>query len=155
MKLRVTLFLVFIIVSGCSLKTNDERQIQTAITEFMAAVTNRDENGAKVILLDLAGFKTLNPDVSSRVDAESFTDAVLSDLISNYREMSVFFAGKTVKVTGVRTGGQWYQYKGFQAFQDNVVSLKVDGEDIQFTIRGLVRIGNDWKIVDLSNTGLF
>jgi len=154
MKLRV-LILLSLVLSGCGLQTNDERQIKSTVAVFMQAVTNKDEAGAKEILLDLAGFRTLNPDVSSRVDAESFTDAVLSDLISNYREMTVYFAGKTVKVKGVRTGGQWYQYKGFQAFQDNVVDLNVDGENIQFTIHGLVRLGDSWKIVDLSNTGLF
>lgn len=155
--MRITALTVaaVILLSGCSLKTNEERQIEKTVDDFMQAVTRGDDTAAKDVLLDLGGFRTLNPDVSARVDADSFTDAVLSDLLTNYRQMASMFGGKGIKVTAVTLGGQWYQYKGFPAFKDNTVEMKVDGEVVNFIIRGLVRIGDKWRIVDLSDNGLF
>jgi len=155
MKLGIPLLLSLVLFTGCSLKTNEERQILIIVTDFMKAVQNDDETAAQAILLDLSAFRTLNPDVSARVDASSFTDGVLSDLISNYRNMVGYFNHKKIIVKSLRLGGSWYQYKGFPAFKDNVIELQVEEETVEFTIRGLVRVGDKWRIVDLSDNGLF
>jgi len=143
------------LLSGCNFQTNEEINMKKMVEEFVSAVQHNDENRATEILLDLAGFRTLNPDVSARVDAGSFTDAVLSDLVANFRNMEAYFRGKTLKVKSFTTGGQWYQYKGFSSFKDNVVVVDANGEDVEFIIRGIVRIGEKWRIVDLSDNGLF
>lgn len=137
------------------MQTNEEINMKKMVEEFVSAVQRDDEAVASDILLDLAGFRTLNPDVSARVDAGSFTDAVLSDLIQNFRNMGALFRGKTLTVKSFTPGGIWYQYKGFSSFKDNVVVLDVNGEEVEFVIKGIVRIGEKWRIVDLSDNGLF
>jgi len=146
---------LLILISGCNFQTNEEINMKKMVEEFVWAIQHNDENKAHDILLDLAGFRTLNPDVSSRVDAASFTDAVLDDLVSNFRNMEAYFHGKTLKVKTFTLGGQWYQYKGFSSFKDNVVVVVADGEEVEFMIKGIVRIGEKWRIVDLSDNGLF
>ncbi len=155
MSLRTLPLVIILVLSGCDFKTNEELQMQKMVSDFMVAVQNNDESAAHSILLDMAGFRTLNPDISARVDASSFTDAVLSDLVTNFREMNSFFQGKKVKVTAFHIGGQWYQYKGFPAFKDNEVELDADGETVKFTIRGIVKLDDKWRIVDLSDNGLY
>ncbi len=143
------------LVSACNFQTNEELKMKQTIADFVSAIQHDDENMATEILLDLAGFRTLNPDVSARVDAGSFTDAVLDDLVSNFRNMEAYFRGKILKVKSFTPGGQWYQYKGFSAFKNSVVVVEADGQDVEFVIRGMVRIGEKWRIVDLSDSGLF
>lgn len=154
MKLRLlTLFLPLLLV-GCNMQTNEERELQVSMGTFVHAIQANDENAAKTILLDLNGFQKLNPDVGARTDASSFTEAVLDDLVSNFRGLVTYFNGKQLVFKSCRTGGQWYQYKGFSAFRDNVVTITVDGEEVQFTVKGLVRIEDKWRIVDLTDNGL-
>lgn len=156
MKVRTLILLPLLtLFVSCNFQTNEEIQMKQTIVDFVSAVQHNDENRAQEILLDLTGFRTLNPDVSSRVDAGSFTDAVLADLIVNFRNMEAYFRGKTLKVKSFTPGSQWYQYKGFAAFKDNIVVVEADGEDVEFIIRGIVRLGEKWRIVDLSDNGLF
>ncbi len=143
------------LLSACNFQTNEELNMKKMVVDLLTAVQHDDENLAHEILLDLASFRSLNPDVSARVDAGSFTDAVLSDLVINFRNMEGLFRGKTLVLKSFTPGGQWYQYKGFSAFKDNVVVITADGEDVEFIIRGIVRINEKWRIVDLSDNGLF
>ncbi len=157
MKARIlVIFIPFIIlISSCTFMTNEERTIRMMVQEFMTAVQNNDEAAAHEILLDLKGFQILNPDVSARMDAESFTDAVLSDLTTNFRNFVKYFDGKDIKLKSFHLGSQWYQYKGFPAFKDSEVTVKAGDQTVEFVIKGIVKVDNKWRIVNLSDNGLF
>jgi hypothetical protein len=153
--LLVLLLPAALLLNGCNFETDEELAIKKMIADYLLAVQTTDEGLAHDILLDLAGFRLLNPDVSARMDAGSFTDAVLSDLVISFRNTASFFRGKTLKVKSFTLGGQWYQYKGFAAFKDNVVLIDADGEEVEMLIRGIVKLNDKWRIVDLSDNGLF
>lgn len=145
-----------ILIAGCGkMMTNEERAVKKMVEEFVHAIQEGDDGLAQEYLMDVKSFHLLNPDVSARVDAESFIDAVLSDLMTNYRNMVKFFGGRNLKVKKFVLGSPWYQYKGFAAFRDNVVVVRAGNEDVEFVIRGIVKIGDKWRIVNLSDTGLF
>lgn len=154
-KFRALMLLSLPLLVGCNFQTNEERAIQQMVADYLVAVQSNDESTAYGIVLDLAGFRALNPDVSARLDASAFTDAVLSDLITNFRQMVSYFGGKELKLKSLQLGPQWYQYKGFPAFKDNSVVLIADGQRVEMTIRGIVRIDGRWRIVDLNDNGLF
>lgn len=141
---------------GCGkMVTNEELTIRKTLEEFIHAVQENDEGKAQEYLLDLTSFTLLSPDVAARVDAETFIDAVLSDLITNFRQMVKFFGGRNLKVKKFILGDPWYQYKGFPAFKNNVLVVRAGSEDVEIIIRGIVKVGDRWRIVDLSDTGLF
>ncbi|MBM3327590.1 MAG: hypothetical protein FJY65_11585 [Calditrichaeota bacterium] len=151
----LSISLISIVIANCTFMTNEERNIKLMVQEFMTAVQNNDDRSAHEILLDLKGFQILNPDVSARMDAESFTDAVLADLVTNYNNFVRYFDGKDIRVTKFHLGSQWYQYKGFPSFKDSQITVKAGNETVEFVIRGIVKIDNKWRIVNLSDNGLF
>ncbi|MFN3821481.1 MAG: hypothetical protein ACK4OO_04035 [bacterium] len=145
-----------VVLLGCGkMVTNEELTIRKMLEEFIHAVQENDEGLAQEYLLDLKSFTLLSPDVAARVDAETFIDAVLTDLLTNYRNLVRFFGGRNLKVKKFILGDPWYQYKGFPAFKNNVLVVRAGNEDVQLVIRGIVKVGDRWRIVDLSDTGLF
>ncbi len=145
-----TTALLILFAAGCDMSPPDEREIKDMLEIFVAALERGDEGLARTCLLDVEGFQTLNPDVSARVDAESFMETSMAELIHNYRDLSRYFRGRTLELKDVAIGTQWYQYKGRQAFKDTDVTLKADGEEVHFKIRGIVKIDTKWRIADLS-----
>ncbi|MBM3329667.1 MAG: hypothetical protein FJY67_09400 [Calditrichaeota bacterium] len=155
LRLQIVPLAALLAFSGCTFMTNEERLIRETVQQLLTAAQNNDEDAAHAILLDVNGFMTLNPDAGVRSDAAAFSDAVLSDLITNFRNMVKFIDGKEVKVKRFHLGSQWYQYKGFPAFKESQATISVEGESADFTIRGMVKINNQWRVVDLSDNGLF
>lgn len=140
------------LIGGCSLEAPDEKAIRQMLETFFTSVGNNDEQLARAILLDRNLIVELNPDVSARVDAESYEESLVADIIERYRDFVRHFQGRMIKVKRVNLGTVWYQYKGRQAFKDTQVILETDGEEFPVTIRGIVRAGDRWRIVDLSGS---
>jgi len=151
MKTKLTILLLTLtILCGCHIKTPEEQAIGELLKTFIAAVEKGDETMAKAILMDMETFRTLNPDASARLDADNFSEVAIAECIHNFREMVDYFKGRTLRIKSFQIGDVWYQYKGRQAFKDTEVFLDADGESVGITIRGLVRMGDRWRIVDLS-----
>ncbi len=146
---------VLVLLLSCNLEGPEERAIRQMVETFIAAVDRADNELAYACLLDLQGFELLNPDVGARMDAESFTESVLAELVHEYRNMKQYFEGKDLKLKRFQLGVPFYQYKGHSAFRDNRVVVIANGETVEFTIMGIVRLGDQWRIVDLSGNDLF
>lgn len=140
---------IIFLFNGC-LMDADEKEIAEMLKVFVVSMENRDEGLARACLMDVNGFMVLNPDVSARVDADSFTESVMAELIHNYRALSVYFENRVLKFKSIQIGDQWYQYRGRQAFKDNIMTIKADDNQIEIKIRGIVKIEDKWRIVDLS-----
>jgi len=152
--LRLTV--ISFLLSGCSLSGGpEEMATRQMVGTFIASIDRGDKDLAYACLMDIPAFKTLNPDASARLDAENYSEEVLSNLIDSWRALVTHFEGRSVKMTKFVLGDPWYQYKGHPAFVDNEVTVMVDKEEITFPIRGIVRIGDSWRIVDLSGTDLY
>lgn len=151
MKVQIMVMLLFaMVMGGCSFGDPEEKAIEEMLMTFVAAIQQYDEVLAKALLLDLDGFKELNPDVAARVDAEGFTETVLAELIHTYRDLADYFDGRDLKFERMVLGNSWYQHKGRQAFKDTEIVITADGEEVDIFIKGLVKIDNRWRIVELS-----
>jgi len=151
MKVQILIFLLIVLlISGCNLQGPEERVIQEMLKTFVASIAQGDEDLGRACMMDIDGFRTLNPDVSARTDAESFTETVMAELIHSYRDLKVHFRGRDVKFKRIIIGDPFYQYKGRQAFKDNEIIVESDGQEISIFIKGIVNINNQWRIVDLS-----
>lgn len=156
MKKTLLLLPLLTVISGCGLSGGPEEiAIKQMVTTFIAAIDRNDKDLAYACLLDMNSFMVLNPDASARLDADSFSEEVIADLVHEFQFLVQHFEGRTLKVKKFYLGTPWYQYKGHPAFVDTDVVLSVDGEDVTLPIRGIVRIGDRWRIVDLSGIDLY
>lgn len=156
MKCRFSLCLaLLILILGCQMRSPDEKAIYEMLKTFVSAVEKDDESMAKACLMDLDSFYELNPDVAARVDAESFSATTLAELVHHYRDMADFFNGRLLKLESMQLGSIWYQYKGRQAFKETEIIISADGESVPIVIKGIVRVGDKWLIVDLSGNDMF
>ena len=146
---------LLVLLVGCSLEGPEERAIRQMVETFVAALDKGDDDLASACLLDLQGFKLLNPDVSARVEAESFTASTLAELVQSYRNMKNYFADRDIELKQFQLGVPFYQYKGHSAFRDSRVVVQAGDDKVEFVIMGIVRIGDRWVIVDLSGNDLF
>jgi hypothetical protein len=154
---KITLLLPLLaLFTGCGLTGGPEEiAIKQMVTTFIAAIDKNDKDLAYACLLDMNSFMVLNPDAAARLDADSFSEEVIADLVHEFQYLVGHFEGHTLKVKKFYLGTPWYQYKGYSAFVDSDVVLSVDGEDVTLPIRGIVRIGDRWRIVDLSGIDLY
>lgn len=152
--MKVYFMLVFMaafIFSGCNFRPADEKAVWQMLETFVAALESGDEDLARACLMDLKGFETINPDISTRVDAESFKETMLAELMHAFRDLRSHYSGRSLVMTDLRLGNQWYQYKGRQSFRDNIMTVKVDDiETEEIYIMGLVLINEQWRIVNLT-----
>lgn len=128
----------------------DEKAVKEMLLTFTTALDQDNEDLARACLMDDSSFKTLNPDASSRMDPESFIATVIAALFHDYRDLAVNLRGKDLKMKDFTLGPAWFQYKGRQAFKDNTLVLTADGEILEIPIAGIVKINEQWRIVDLS-----
>ena len=143
-------------LAGCGLYGGpEEKAIRQMVTTFVAAIDRDDKDIAYACLMDMESFRVLNPDASARLDAESFSEEFIADLVHRYQNLVRHFEGRTLEVKKFILGTPWYQYKGHPAFLDTEVTISADGEDVTILIKGIVRIGDRWRIVDLSGTELY
>ena len=151
MKVKIMAAMCLLVFLGsCKLMDPDEKSVREMLKTFTAAIDRDDETMAKACLMDVEGYRILNPDAGARMDPESFIETVLAELIHSYRSLANFFRGREVKFKSLELGAQWFQYTGRQAFKDNTLTVVADGEEVDIPIKGIVRIGNQWRIVDLS-----
>ena len=147
---RKFLLVGLVLLMGCSLEGPEERAIRQMVETFVVSIQQQDDDLAYACLLDLNSFEILNPDVSARVDAESFVASVMAELIGEYREMKSSFGGKEIKLKRFRLGTPFYHYKGHSAFQGNKAIIDVEGVEYSLLIDKIVRVGDKWRIVELS-----
>jgi len=148
-KLVLLLSLVFLLGS-CKFMDPDEKAVSEMLLTFTTALDQDSEDLAKACLMDDSSFKILNPDASARMDPESFIETVIAALFHDYRDLAVNLRGKDMKMKGFTLGHAWFQYKGRQAFKDNILELSADGAIIEIPIAGIVKVNQQWRIVDLS-----
>ena len=148
--LIVVFMLTSLLISGCSLMSSEEKAIMEMLETFTAAIAEGDDDLARACMMDVDCFQTLNPDLNARADAEIYTETVIAELIEGFRDLKQEYRGHELKLKGLRLGNQWYQYKGRQAFKDSYMLIKVDGQDTEILIKGLVLIDQQWRIVNLS-----
>jgi tRNA splicing endonuclease len=153
MKRQTILLLIMpaLLLSGCNLAGPEERAIGQMVETFVHAIDQSDDDLAYACLMDQRAFETLNPSASARVDAESFMDEYMSELIQMYRDLKEKYRGRYIKFKKFRLGTPFYQYKGFSAFKDNEVEITVDGETETINILKIVRVGDRWLIVSLGS----
>lgn len=149
--LIVVVILTSMIVTGCGLMSPDEKAIREMLKTFTAAIAEGDEDLALACMMDVECFHILNPDLNVRTDAESFTETVIAELIEGYRSLKDRYRGQDIKLKSLEVGDQWYQYKGRQAFKDNIMVLEVNGQDVEIPIKGVVMVDQQWRIVSLSS----
>lgn len=154
-RLSIFILVTIFLVTGCNFEGPEEKAVKNLLTAFVSAVDKGDEDIARAILLDRESFHVLNPDASARLDAESFSEEILAEIIQHYRNMVKYFEGRDVKFASFTLGDVWYQYKGRQAFKDTHVIVTADGVEVDFVVRGIVRIEDRWRIVDLSGNPEF
>ena len=159
MKLNLRILIVVALAgiwSGCGLLiSQDEKAIREMLRNFVEALSSGDEVLGRSCLMDIDGYRKLNPSVEARMDAESFTETVFAELVHNYHSLQRQFNGRDLKLVDFKVGTQWYQYKGRQAFRDNYLTIRVDGgEEVEIYIMGLVMIDDQWRIVNLSGIDL-
>ncbi|HHE46511.1 MAG TPA: hypothetical protein ENL08_02250 [Bacteroidetes bacterium] len=144
------IFLLFLLFAlGCHIAGPEEKAIAQMIETFVHAIDRNDDDLGHACLMDQRAFETLNPSVTARVDAESFMDEYMSDLVQSYRDLKQKYEGHDLKFKKFTLGEPFYQYKGFAAFKNNEVSISVDGREETFNILKIVKIGDRWLIVSL------
>jgi len=129
----------------------DEKAIKEMLKTFTAAIADGDDDLGYACMMDVEAFNILNPDLSARVDAESYTETVIAELIEGFRDLKQEYQGHELKLRELKIGDQWYQYKGRQAFKDNIMVVEVDGQEVEIPIKGIVMVGQQWRIVSLSS----
>lgn len=149
----VAAILVIPIFQGCVVGP-EEAAIKKMITTLFSAIQQDDDILASACLLDLEALMILNPEISTRRDPEDYTETVIASVVHEYRLLRDFYAGHELKVTYFQLGTPWYQYKGYPAFRDTNITLSVDGKKVDLVIRGIVKVGDRWIIVDLSGNEL-
>lgn len=147
--LIVVLLLVSLIAVGCTFMSQDEKAIKEMLKTFTAAIASGDDDLAHACMMDVEAFHILNPDLSARVDAESYTETVIAELIEGFRDLKQDYQGHELELKSIRVGDQWYQYKGKQAFKDTIMIVDVDGQEVEIPILGVVLVGQQWRIVSL------
>ena len=146
---------LILLVCGCNMQGPDERAVGEMLETFIAAVERGDEVLARACLMDMDGFHDLNPDAAARLDTESFSESIMAELVHHYRDMVDYFNHRELKLKSFTLGVPWYQYKGRQAFKDTEVIISANDETVIFDVKGIVRINNQWRIVDLSGNEYF
>lgn len=140
-----------LILIGCDMTGPEERAIGEMVKTFIVSIDTGDEDLAYACLMDRDAFDTINPDASVRVDGESYVDSFIADLVHTYRSYVDRYHGSEVKLQKFLLGTIFYQYKGFSAFKDNRVIITVNGAEESIDIGAIVRIGDKWRIVELSS----
>jgi hypothetical protein len=143
--------LTVLFISGCSLPDPEENAIKDLFESFVASIDKGDEVLGKACLLNETGFKELNPTVSERADGDVFTEVELAELFYNYRALLDEYTGRDVKFIDFTIGNLWAQHKGRRAFENNLIRISVNGSESVLSVRGIAKIGDKWKIVELSN----
>ena len=142
--------------AGCGRFAGPEEQaIGEMLRSFVSAVEKDDREMALACLMDQQAFMILNPDAAARTDPDGFAESVIAELVHTYQSMVRHFQGRTLKVKSVRLGTPWYQFKPHPAFRDNELVIDADGEEVVLMIKGVIRIGDRWRIVDLSDLELY
>ena len=155
MKTLLTAAVCVSLLSGCKFAGPEETAIGEMLGSFVNAIAKDDKDIAMQCLMDQKAFMVLNPDAAARGDAEGFTESVVAELVHTYQGMVRHFQGRHISMKSVRLGTPWYQYKPHSAFRDNDLVLDVDGDEITINIKGIVRIDDKWRIVDLSEMELY
>ncbi len=151
MRILIVVMLLSLVISGCTLMSPDEKAIKEMLKTFTAAIADGDDDLGYACMMDVEAFNILNPDLSARVDAESYTETVIAELIEGFRDLKQEYQGHELKLRELKIGDQWYQYKGRQAFKDNIMVVEVDGQEVEIPIKGIVMVGQQWRIVSLSS----
>lgn len=142
-----------ILILGCSLPDPEEIAIKELIDTFVAAIDSGDEGLGRACLLDESGFRLINPNVDDRADGDVFTEVFLAELIYNYRTIAEKYSGLEVKIIDFTLGNIWSQHKGRRAFENSRLKIKVGNSMVELPIKGIVKIEDKWKIIDLSGFG--
>jgi len=144
--LTITIFVV-----GCTLPDAEENAIKELFESFVASIDRGDEFLGKACLLDEPGFIELNPTIGDRADGDVFTEVELAELIHNYRALLEKYERLDVKFIDFTTGNLWAQHKGRRAFENNTIKISVNGSESVMPIKGIAKIGDKWRIVELAN----
>jgi len=149
MRILIVAVLLTSLVVGCSFQSPDEKAIQEMLKTFTAAIAEGDDDLSRACMMDVEAFNVLNPDLSARTDAESYTETVIAELIEGFRDLKQEYQGHELELKGIKIGDQWYQYKGKQAFKNTIMIVEVDGQEVEIPILGVVLVGQQWRIVSL------
>lgn len=140
---------------GCNFAGPEEQAIQKMLGGFVLAVQENDRDLAMACLMDTRSFMSLNPDAAARSDPEGFSESVIAEIVDDYRRMTRHFSGRMLKLKKVRLGTPWYQYKPHASFKDTEMFISVDGENMTIIVKGIVKVDNKWRIIDLSTVELY
>ncbi len=143
-------FVISILFAGCSLPDPELEEIKELIESFVAAIDRGDESLGRACLLDESGFRLLNPNVDERTDGEEFTEVYLAELIYNFRTIVDKYNGRNVEFADFIIGDIWTQHKGRRAFENSRIKIIVDGSTVELPLKGIAKIEDKWKIIDLS-----
>ncbi len=141
------LFGLFVVLNGCG-SGSQQKAIEEMVETLVEAIDRGDEELAMECLLDQSGFAILNPDLGTRT--REVADETLGSLIGNFSRLASHFDGREVIMKEFTLGHFWDQYKNRPGFYKSKALLEVDGEEFELIITAIIRIADDWYIIDLS-----